>query len=296
MKNKPKLWKSSRGVSPNAFRVHVPLKRNKDWEFWLLAFADNHWDNPHSDWEMQKRHLEEVKERGGAAIGVGDLFCLMQGKFDKRGSKASVRPEHNTDTYFDDVIEGAGKFFRPYAPHIVSLGVGNHESEVKKRVEICPTERLCALLNAGKNANVYNGGYSGYVRLLFSESGAGRFQSSTVIQYFHGAGGAAKSTGGTGQMYSDAAYYPDADIMLSGHNHQAFVREVQQQRLSKEDKIYYSIQTHIKLPTYKHAVGTGVGGFEVEKNMHARPLGAWWLRFYWDGGREQILYDVTRAR
>lgn len=292
MKNKS--WKSSRGISPNAFRVHVPLKRNKDWEFWCLAFADNHFDNPHSDHEMQRRHLEEVKERGGCAFGAGDLFCLMQGKFDKRGSKASVRPEHNTDTYFDTVIDDAARFFRPYAPWIISLGTGNHETAVKQRIEICPTERLIGQLNAGKHANVYNGGYSGYIRFLFHDGT--HYNQSLVAQYFHGSGGAAKSTAGTGQMYSDAAYYPDADIMLSGHNHHAFCREISQQRLSKEDKIYYSVQTHIKLPTYKHAVGTGVGGFEVEKNMHARPLGAWWLRFYYDRSKNEVLYDSIRAR
>lgn len=294
MKNK--TWKSSRGASPNAFVVRVPIRRNKDWEFWLLAFADNHWDNPHSDLKMQRRHLEEVKERGGAALGVGDLFCLMQGKFDPRSNKSCVRPEHNTDNYFGDVIDDAGRFFRPYAPYIISIGTGNHETEVKRRHEDCPTERLCALLNAGKNANVYNGGYSGYVRMLFVDEGKSGFSDSVVIQYFHGSGGAAKSTGGTGQMYADAAYYPDADIMLSGHNHQAWVREVSQQRLSKENKIHYTIQTHLKLPTYKHAVGTGVGGFEVEKNMHARPLGAWWVRFYWDRVTGKILYDTIRAR
>lgn len=242
---------------------------------------------------MQKRHLEEVKQRDGCAVGVGDFFCLMQGKLDKRGSKAGVRPEHNTDTYFDTVVDDAARFLRPYAPWIVSLGTGNHETEVKKRIETCPTERLISQLNYGKHANVYNGGYSGYVRFLFKD---GPTTMSVVLQYFHGSGGAAKSTGGTGQMYADAAYYPDADIMVSGHNHQAWVREVSQQRLSKEDQIYYSLQTHIKLPTYKHAVGTGIGGFEVEKNMHARPLGAWWLRFYWDRQKEQVLYDTIRAR
>lgn len=292
-KNKPKLWKSSRGVSPNAFRVHVPLKRNKDWEFYCLAFADNHWDNPHSDQDMQRRHLEQVKERGACAFGVGDLFCLMQGKFDKRGSKASVRPEHNTDTYFDTVIDDAAKFFRPYAPNIISLGIGNHEASVKQRIEICPTERLISQLNFGKHANVYNGGYSGYIRFLFKD---GPFQQSIQAQYHHGSGGAAKATGGVGQMYSDSAYVPDADIMFSGHNHHKWMRTVARQRLSQADEIFYDIQTHIKLPTYKHAVGTGLGGFEVERNMHARPLGAWWLRFFWDRHYEKVLFDVLEAR
>jgi len=292
-KVKNKTWKSQRAGAPNSFVCEVPLKRQAGWEFWVLLFADNHWDNPHSDLEMQRRHLGQVKERGGAAVGVGDLFCLMQGKFDKRGSKASVRPEHNTDNYFDTVIEDAAQFFRPYAKNIISVGVGNHEAEVKKRIEICPTERFISLLNYGKNANVYNGGYSGYVRFLFKD---GPYASSTVLQYFHGSGGAANAGGGVAQMYGDAGYYPDADIMCSGHNHHGWFREFSRQRLLKTGEITYDIQTHIKIPTYKHAVGTGVGGFEVEKNLKARPLGGWWIRFYWDRPSGKVIYDLTRAR
>ena len=40
----------------------------------------------------------------------GDVLCLMQGRYDPRGSKASVRPEHQVDNYLDAVISTAAEF------------------------------------------------------------------------------------------------------------------------------------------------------------------------------------------
>ena len=41
----------------------------------------------------------------------------------------------------------------------------------------------------------------------------------------------------------------------------------------------------VKTPSYKDEYQDGMGGWSVERRMPPKPLGAYWLRFYWDGSR-----------
>jgi hypothetical protein len=45
---------------------------------YILLTGDRHWDNPHSNWKLQKEHLELAKERNAPIIDIGDFFCAMQ--------------------------------------------------------------------------------------------------------------------------------------------------------------------------------------------------------------------------
>jgi len=67
----------------------------------LLCISDVHWDNPKCDRETLVRHLDRFPD---AKIAInGDLFCYMQGRFDPRGSKKDILPEHNKANYLDAV-------------------------------------------------------------------------------------------------------------------------------------------------------------------------------------------------
>jgi len=99
-KAKPLGWVAER---PSKACVDIRVesfRRRKDWEFWCLLTTDRHWDNPDSDHDMQKRHMDEAVERGSPIICNGDFFCAMQGKYDKRASKDKLRPEHQSGRYF----------------------------------------------------------------------------------------------------------------------------------------------------------------------------------------------------
>ena len=62
----------------------------RGWEQWFLLTSDRHWDNPKSNWELQKAHLDEALERAAGVIDVGDFFCAMQGRWDPRASKEDI--------------------------------------------------------------------------------------------------------------------------------------------------------------------------------------------------------------
>jgi Rieske Fe-S protein len=50
----------------------------------------------------------------------------------------------------------------------------------------------------------------------------------------------------------------------------------------------------IKCPSYKDAYDDGAAGWEVSKGHPPKPLGAWWLRFYWND--DILSVDVQEAR
>ena len=74
------------------------------WSQTFLLSADRHHDNTYCDHALEKRHLEEAKERGAGIIDIGDLFCAMQGKWDKRASMSQFRPELRVTNYIDTLV------------------------------------------------------------------------------------------------------------------------------------------------------------------------------------------------
>ena len=100
---------------------HIKVDCNKQKEHWFLLSADHHWDNPDCDREMIKRHLEQAKERNAPVLFVGDFFCAMQGKYDKRSDKSKVRPEHQTAKYLDSLVDTAAEWLMPYREQIAVI-------------------------------------------------------------------------------------------------------------------------------------------------------------------------------
>ena len=56
----------------------------------ILAQADEHWDNVHTNQELIAIHMQEAVDLGWPIIKLGDQLCLMQGKTDGRASKADL--------------------------------------------------------------------------------------------------------------------------------------------------------------------------------------------------------------
>lgn len=278
------------------FVVRVPYERRASWEAKFLLSSDRHWDNPHSDREMQKSHLEEAKRVGAGIIDVGDLFCAMQGKYDPRASKKDVRDEHNVSSYLDALVNTASEWFAPYAGNFICIGQGNHETSILKHQETDLTERLVHSLREKTGADVHNGHYGGYVRFNF-QSDRERDRQSVTLKYYHGHGGGGEVTKGLIQANRRAVIYPDADIIATGHVHEMWVMEQGRERLSQHGKVYDSVQTHVCLGTYKNEHNGGKGGYHTEKGRGPRPRGAYWLTYRWGGARYggRMLYELTRA-
>lgn len=275
------------------FRVDVPLVRKKGWQWWCLVTSDRHWDSPKSDLKLQLKHLKEARERGAAIIDIGDFVDLMGGRHDPRGVKGTVRREHNVPHYFDAVIADAAEWFEPFAHNFVMIAEGNHETAMTHRHEFNSTERLVGQLNMRTGARVYNGGYSGWVVFSFNHTGTKGY--NVVANYHHGTS-SGKSSSNILAHERRAAYLPDPDILISGHAHNFWNESVARLRLGKTGIVYQDEQLHLGCPSYKDDIGDGSHGWAVEKGFRPKPLGAWWLRFYFEPTAHRVCYEAIKAQ
>lgn len=261
------------------------------WEQWFLLRSDVHHDNPKCNQELEKKHLDEAKECGAYIIDNGDLFCAMQGKWDKRSSKDAIRPEHQSGNYLDRLVDTAAEFYAPYAENFLVLGRGNHETAIRGKHETDLTDRLAAKLR-DKGSEVLAGGYGGFVKFIFRIS---TVSTSKVLHYYHGSGGGGPVTRGVIQTNRMAVYCPDAHIILTGHTHDSWEMRIARMRLSQSGEVYRDEQVHVRCAGYKDAWGDGSSGWEVERMLGPKPQDAAWLRFYRVNDRE-IDFEIQRAK
>jgi hypothetical protein len=271
--------------------VRISMDVNEDWEQWGLLRSDAHHDNPHCRRDMELRHLEQAKARGAFIIDAGDLFCAMQGKYDPRSAKRDMMPDQCGDKpYLDALVDEAAAFYAPYADNFALLGRGNHDESIRNRLETDLVQRLSYALGG-----VPTGGYRGFVRFMFTSSTGNAFRASKTMFYTHGAGGGGPVTKGVIKHNRRSVYTPDADIVVSGHIHEAWYLEVPRFRLSKLHRLYKDTQYHVQLPTYKEEDGEIGRGWHNERESPPKPLGAWWVRFYYDRSDSKVKMEFHRA-
>lgn len=288
-------WKLNR-ISPNVHEIRIDCDRRKDWEQWVLLRSDVHHDNPKCNQDLEKKHLAEAMEYDAPIIDNGDLFCAMQGKWDKRADKNALREEHRGSNYFDLLVETAADFYAPYASNLAILGRGNHETAITNRHETDLTDRLASRLRH-RGGVAQASGYGGWVVFRFdSHTKKVPTVDSCVLYHYHGTGGGGPVTRGTIQTNRIAVFTPDAQIVLTGHTHDEWQVTIQRQRLSKSLMLYHDEQLHVRCPGYKDAWGDGDLGWEVEKMLGPKPLGSAWIRFYWDHENNSVRYDASRAK
>lgn len=257
------------------------------WEQWFLLTSDIHWDNPHCDRTIYKKHLDQARERGAGIFCFGDFFCCMQGKYDPRANKESLRAEHQGANYFDLLVDTASDYLEPYKENFVMISPGNHETAILKRQETDLTSRLC------RSLGIVQGGYAGYVRFLFSRGGSGK--SNHNLFYHHGYGGGGPVTKGTIQNSRRSVWLPDAQTVVTGHIHESTSMVIPRLRLAPSGNTYIDEQTHVTLATYKQEF-TLAGGWHIERGAPPKPLGGVWLRFFWDAQqRSHVGHEFIRA-
>jgi hypothetical protein len=202
-----------------------------------------------------------------------------------------LRACYQKGPYLDALVNEAADFYEPYAANFAVIGRGNHEGSIHDRHETDLTERLVAVLNDRTGSQIQAGGYGGFVRLMARRPNGAN--DSKLLHYFHGTGGGGPVTADMIQL-DRMRNRVDADIYVFGHTHDQWYRRLSVSTVSRSGKPYHREILAIKCPTYKDEYGDGASGWAVGKGMPPKPLGAWWLRFYWDGDR--LAADVLEAK
>jgi hypothetical protein len=276
----------------NVHRIVITFNRVGE-EQWVLLQSDVHWDNPHCDWDLLEKHWEMAKERHAPILDNGDFFCAMQGKYDKRANKDDLRPELQTAKYLDALVNTAAKALKPYQQLCVVRGQGNHETSILKRCETNLTERLVERLKVQGAQFVEMGGYTGFT--VFELDYHGRTFPIRMF-YHHGYGGGGPVTRGVIQTNRQAVYVADADIVWTGHTHDAWQMPIARVKLNQDNNaIVHTRQVHVRSAGYKDDYGDGYAGWHVERGGPPKPLGGVWMRI-WMESKDRPEFEFTEAR
>lgn len=245
---------------------------------WLqeyLILADLHIDSKRCRKDALVSFLDRAIERNALIVIPGDVFDAMQGPKDPRASYGDLDPKHLTPRYFDAIIDTAFDILKPYAPLLVLMGQGNHETSVIKHYGRSLLDTLAEKLRSyDKHCHVRVGGYGGWLRNLFTIQTTRHTQSRW--KYFHGSGGGGIMSFDTLQVRRKASFLPDCDVYISGHTHDAWVLPIARERLSKEGVPFQDNMWAIKTPTFKDDYGAGGEGWAIERGHPPKPIGGVW--------------------
>ena len=303
---RPKGW-SVTHHGKNIHVISVERPNMKNFEQWILLLADNHHDNPAADHEMERRLLQQAVERDAIIISAGDTLDLMQGKNDRRSSKAALRSSLLAENYFDKVIEEASDFYARYASHWAVMGTGNHESGWERHNESSPTENLVRAIKGKAETQLGAGGYGGWIKIQCKLGGN---NLAYTMRYQHGTGGgnAAMSFGvlDTRRMFS---WLEGVDSIVISHTHTSNVVGIAREFLNSQNGVYRIEKRYcdlIRVGTTKDSWGKSQGahGWEVEKGFGPSPIRQKWvrLRVEWGtgenrkGGVARLVWDVMDAQ
>ena len=256
-------------IGKNVHKISLSGEYNE-----VALLSDLHWDNPKCDRVLLKKHLDHCLKNNIPVVITGDLFCLMQGRGDKRSNKSDILPEHNNFKYLDSIIETAVEWFTPYVSVLTVISYGNHETSVIKWQETDILQRFVDLLNMTTGANVQVGGYGGWI--VYEITNRRNSKVSFKHKYFHGSGGGGIVTKGAINLTRALETYEGFDLFSMGHIHENSCRNDSREVLHMNTTV-----TEIRLKqihhcitgTYKEEYGDGSKGWHIERGAPPKPLG-----------------------
>jgi len=249
----------------------------------ILQISDAHWDNKHCDRAALKRDMDEAVAGGWPIIMIGDFFCAMQGRWDKRADDKQLRVEHRGGRYLDRLVETAAEWLTPYAANIALITYGNHETSIIHHHQTDLLQRLHQELKhvAGYAGEI--GAYAGFLKIGHGyREDRPEDRVNTVIAWNHGYGGGGEVTRGMID-HSRTRSQAYADIYIGGHIHRRNSDENIIMELNEAaNTIRLRSQWFLRSSTYKQETGAAdndVSGWHTERGRGERPVGGWWLDF-----------------
>lgn len=221
---------------------------------------------------------------------TGDLFDAMAGRSDPRHTKGDLRAEYKCNNWLDKIVEDCAEWFEPFAHNLVIVSDGNHETSVRKRLEIDLCQRFLGILNSKQGAKAYYGHYAGIAKYTFATS-KNKSLDNRSISYHHGTGYGARY-----KRIERAGEYPDASVLTFGHHHKCESEKIARTRVSERGRIYHDEQILLVCPSVKDEHGKGSKGWAVEEGHRTKPTGAMWLRWFYSRVQDRILIDYFPAQ
>ena len=237
----------------------------------IYLLSDIHFDSVKCDRRLFFKHLDMAKEEGASVFILGDLYDLMQMRFDPRGNYDSLRTELKKMAYIDEVIKDCTSKLEPYKDVIKLIGQGNHETNITKRHGVAVIQRTVGVLN-DKGGQIVAGYYAGWVVLKCDGQGKGK-RRSYPLHYHHGYGGNAKRSKGVLNVDIDMKDYPQASIIARGHTHQKWYHPVMRDVLTAQFQHAQETVHVVQTGSYKKKDRSI--GWEVEKGFSTPRLGGW---------------------
>lgn len=238
----------------------------------IAILSDLHWDNPKCDRELLKKHLNYCLKENIPVHINGDMFCLMQGRGDRRSNKSDILPEHNNAHYLDSVAETAVDFFKPYADIIFCIGYGNHETAIIKHQETDVLRNFVYRFKKETGSNVHLGGYGGWCVYQLKFGGS---KTSFKHKYFHGSGGGGIVTKGAINITRAMEVYEGYDLFSMGHIHENWSRTDLREYLHTNQTARV-VHKHIHSAltgTYKEEYKDGSKGWHIERGAPPKFIG-----------------------
>ena len=258
-------------VDANIKSVSEPLK--------IAVFSDIHFDSVKCDRQRLKKCLDYCLENNIYVNLHGDIFDVMGSFQDPRSKPNDIRPEYYKPGkgYLDLIVDDAFEFFKKYKDILLVISEGNHETNISRRHDVNILDRLCFLLrNDGSQCQFAP--YAGYVLFNFQY---GNNRMTQKYYFHHGKGGNAFRSKGILHSQLDMGYASDADIYVSGHDHNnLYDPSNPRMNLRTQNgtyKISYSFPDWIKIGSFKKI--SNHSGWEVEKGFQAKLLGGWFIEF-----------------
>ena len=247
----------------------------------IMAMSDVHFDSCKCDVPLFEKHLQIAEDNKSIVLIAGDMFDAMQGHDDPRRSLNDLKREYASDNYLDLIVLDVAKTLLKYNVTYI-IGMGNHESSVERKSNTNLIQRLCHEINTN-GGHAHSMGYWGFLRVTVGyDKGKASYQKT--VYWHHGSGSGAPVTKGVIETARQAAYLPDADIVINGHNHQSYSLPVAKISLSKAGVPVQVNQWFVRTPGYKMngLIAGDRSGFDIEKNPIPTPRGCVKIDFAFD--------------